>query len=174
MKRRWLIAILTLPVPVAVLIPTALLLAFRNSQWAHQFSSPSSASFWLGATAGVLGFAFALWSTLTFARHGEGTPAPWDPPMQFVVQGPYCYVRNPMILGVFLLLFGEAALLQSGPLFIWFTVFVIGNCLYIPLIEEKDMARRFGATYTQYKKHVPRWYPRWIEWHPTDETMHEK
>ena len=70
-----------------------------------------------------------------------------------------------MILGVFLLLLGEAVLLRSIPLFVWFAFFVIGNFLYIPLIEEKGLERRFGTTYLQYKKSVPRWFPRWTERH---------
>lgn len=171
MKNRWLIAIVALPLPVAALIPTALICVFRASRWAHSFSTPSSPTFWFGAAAGVLGFTLALFSVLAFARHGDGTPAPWDPPARFVAHGPYCFVRNPMILGVFLLLLGEALLLRSMPLLVWFAVFVVGNSLYIPLIEEKGLERRFGTAYSQYKECVPRWFPRRTPWHPADETV---
>jgi len=174
MRSRWLIAIVALPIPVAVLIPIALIFVFRASRWTHSFSTPSSPAFWLGAAAGVLGFTLALWSVLAFARYGDGTPAPWDPPARFIAYGPYCFVRNPMILCVFLLLLGEALLLRSMPLFAWFAVFVAGNSLYIPLIEEKGLERRFGTTYLQYKEYVPRWFPRRTTWHSADETISER
>lgn len=160
MKRRWLIAILALPIPVTGLIPAALIFAFRSSRWTHSFSTPSAPTFWIGAAAGGFGLALALWSVLTFARYGEGTPAPWDPPTKFVARGPYCFVRNPMILGVFLLLLGEAVQFRSVPLFAWLAIVLAGNLLYIPLIEEKGLEQRFGSTYSEYKKRVPRWIPR--------------
>ncbi len=174
MIRRWLIAVVVLPIPVAVLIPAVLVYACRASRWAHSFPAPSSITFWLGVAAGVSGFSFSLWSVLAFARHGEGTPAPWDPPTRFVAYGPYRFVRNPMILGVFWLLLGETILLRSIPLFVWFALFVLGNFLYIPLIEEKGLERRFGTSYSQYKKNVPRWFPRLTAWHSSDKAMHEK
>ncbi len=168
MKRRWLMAVMALPVPVVVLIPAALLFAFRASRWPHSVPTPASPTFWLGAAVGIVGCILALWSVLAFVRHGRGTPAPWDPPTRFVAYGPYCFVRNPMILGVFLLLLGEAVLLRSVPLFVWFAVFVVGNSLYIPRVEEKGLDRRFGTAYAQYRKSVPRWFPRWTAWHPDD------
>jgi len=35
---------------------------------------------------------------------GKGTPAPIDPPKELVVSGLYNYVRNPMYVGVFLVI----------------------------------------------------------------------
>ncbi len=53
-------------------------------------------------------FSFALfligWSVLNFIRV-KGTPVPFNPPPQLVATGPYRYVRNPMLSGVFALLF---------------------------------------------------------------------
>lgn len=173
MKGRWLKAVLALPVPVAILIPAGLLFVFRATRWAHTFPVPSGPLFWLGAMSGVLGLALALWSLLAFARFGEGTPAPWDPPARFVAKGPYCHVRNPMILGVFLVLLGEALLLRSVPLFVWFSIFVIANSLYIPFVEETSLERRFGTTYSAYRQGVSRWIPRWRAWHPSENAAPE-
>ncbi len=47
-------------------------------------------------------------TNLLFARFGQGTLAPWDPPTNLVVRGIYRHARNPMILGVLCVLFGEA------------------------------------------------------------------
>ena len=54
-------------------------------------------------------FAFALfmigWSVQNFLK-GKGTPVPFNPPPQLVTSGPYAYTRNPMLTGVFAILFG--------------------------------------------------------------------
>jgi protein-S-isoprenylcysteine O-methyltransferase Ste14 len=61
-------------------------------------------------------------TVILFGTVGEGTLAPWDPPRRLVIREPYRNVRNPMISGVFSILLGEAALLGSVPLFVWFLV----------------------------------------------------
>src|ERR1043166_364162 len=48
-----------------------------------------------------------------FAVTGRGTLAPVDPPKQLVARGLYQYVRNPMYVGVLLVLLGEALLFAS-------------------------------------------------------------
>ncbi|NIM97178.1 MAG: hypothetical protein GTO24_03545, partial [candidate division Zixibacteria bacterium] len=45
------------------------------------------------------------WSIFNFLKV-KGTPVPFKPPPTLVTTGPYAHVRNPMVTGVFLLLFG--------------------------------------------------------------------
>jgi protein-S-isoprenylcysteine O-methyltransferase Ste14 len=85
-----------------------------------------------------------------------------------VVRGPYRYVRNPMISGVILFLFGEACLLLSPPHLAWAGAFLALNLIYIPLVEEPQLARRFGESYRDYCRHVPRVIPRFRPWLPGD------
>jgi len=99
-----------------------------------------------------------------FARRGEGTLAPWDPPKALVVRGIYRNVRNPMHTGVFAVLFGEAFLLRSNALLILAAAVVIGHLFYIPLSEERGLEARFGEAYREYKRNVPRWIPRVKPW----------
>lgn len=73
-------------------------------------------------------------------------------------------VHNPMILGVFRVLLGEAALLGSQPLLIGFAVFVTLNLIYILLIEEPVLIQRFGEECLLYRQNVPRWIPRLHPW----------
>jgi protein-S-isoprenylcysteine O-methyltransferase Ste14 len=114
--------------------------------------------------AGVL----LVTTTVTlFAKVGRGTLAPWDPTSKLVVQGPYRYVRNPMISGVLFILLGEAACFASLPLLIWFAAVFGVNAVYLPLVEERGLRRRFGADYEAYRAHVPGWIPRLRPW--TDE-----
>jgi protein-S-isoprenylcysteine O-methyltransferase Ste14 len=99
-----------------------------------------------------------------FASVGRGTLAPWDPTTRLVVRGPYRYVRNPMISGVLFVLLGEAALASSVPLLLWFGAVFAVNAVYLPLVEEPGLSRRFGDDYATYKAHVPRWVPRTRPW----------
>ncbi len=112
------------------------------------------------------GLSLMIMTNILFARVGQGTLAPWDPTRKFVAIGIYRRTRNPMITGVLCVLCGEAVLLGSFPLFIWFLVFAVGNIIYMPLVEEPGLERRFGKEYSEYKRHVPRWIPRWSPWEP--------
>jgi protein-S-isoprenylcysteine O-methyltransferase Ste14 len=93
-------------------------------------------------------------------NRGEGTPAPWNPPKRFVVAGPYRYVRNPMAIGVFLFLLGEAISIASLALFLYLGVVVTFVHCYIVIVEERELEARFGDTYRVYKERIPRWLPR--------------
>jgi protein-S-isoprenylcysteine O-methyltransferase Ste14 len=124
----------------------------------------------LGQAAGlvllVIGLILFFASLGRFVSEGEGTLAPWDPPRRLVIRGPYRYVRNPMISGVVLILFGEALILRSGPNLMWALIFLGANFVYIPLIEEAGLRQRFGDSYVEYCRHVPRLIPRLTPWRP--------
>lgn len=108
----------------------------------------------LGIFFVVVGFFLAGSSTQFFVRVGKGTPAPWDPPENLVVVGLYRYMRNPMIMGIFLVLFGETLVFGSFLLLIWFFIFCGANLLYIPWVEEKRLRMRFGKAYVVYTENV--------------------
>jgi protein-S-isoprenylcysteine O-methyltransferase Ste14 len=117
-------------------------------------------------TAGVL---LVISTVALFVTVGRGTLAPWDPTTRLVVEGPYRYVRNPMISGVLFTLLGEAACFASFPLLTWFAAVLGVNAVYFPLVEERGLRRRFGAEYDEYAANVPRWIPRLRPW--TDEEV---
>jgi protein-S-isoprenylcysteine O-methyltransferase Ste14 len=118
----------------------------------------------------LVGLALFVSSLRRFADDGQGTLAPWDPPRHLVINGPYRYVRNPMISGVLFVLFGEALVLLSRPYLSWALTFLVANLIYIPLLEEPQLKRRFGAAYAQYCDHVPRLIPRLRPWTPRGPT----
>ena len=156
--------IIVLPGTVLIFIPAAILLVTQDSRFAPALASPTQIWFWLALLAATIGLALSGWAVTLFMKFGQGTPAPWDPPKRLVIQGPYRYVRNPMITGALLVLLAEAILFQSLMIATWMTVFFIGNAIYFPLIEENGLEQRFGDEYREYKTHVPRWIPRLRAW----------
>lgn len=162
---RHLLSILLLPFLVVVVIPLFLLTAFpaNDSRWLDS-SSIASAARIVGALIILLGFALSGWCVLLFARVGQGTLAPWDPTRSLVAVGPYRYVRNPMISGVALMLFGGALFFGSLLLSLWAFAFVMINHIYFVLSEEPGLESRFGESYHNYKANVPRWVPRRTPW----------
>src|SRR5712671_4113254 len=60
----------------------------------------------LGIVLMAAGGTLASACVATFVTRGEGTPAPFDPPRNFVAAGPYRFVRNPMYIGGFIVLLG--------------------------------------------------------------------
>jgi protein-S-isoprenylcysteine O-methyltransferase Ste14 len=101
-----------------------------------------------------------------FTSYGNGTPAPYDPPKNFVVNGLYGHVRNPMMIGVFFVLIGEAIFLKSHLILGWGLFFMAANLIYVPLCEESELVARFGDSYLEYTKNVPRWLPLKTPWNP--------
>jgi protein-S-isoprenylcysteine O-methyltransferase Ste14 len=120
----------------------------------------------IGAVLIVAGLLLMYRTIALFATVGQGTLAPWDPTQRLVVQGPYRHVRNPMISGVMCVLLGEAALLGSPPVAAWWLVFFAVNAIWMPLVEEPGLVRRFGVEYEDYRRAVPAWVPRRTPWDP--------
>lgn len=99
------------------------------------------------------------WSVLTFFR-AKGTPVPFNPPPRLVTTGPYTYVRNPMLTGVFALLFGLGALLGSLSLLVIITpLFILTMVLELKYIEEPELVKRMGQDYIEYRKRTPMFFP---------------
>jgi protein-S-isoprenylcysteine O-methyltransferase Ste14 len=106
------------------------------------------------------GGALAISCIATFVIRGRGTPALFDPPRQFVAIGPYRYVRNPMYIGGFALLFGLALALRSISILLM-TIALMPLChLLVVLHEEPSLKRKFGEAYKNYVATVRRWIPR--------------
>jgi protein-S-isoprenylcysteine O-methyltransferase Ste14 len=74
----------------------------------------------------LLGATIYFWCLWDFAVTGRGTPAPIDPPKHLVVRGLYRYVRNPMYVGVLLVIAGWAALSASRAVLGYGAVIAVG------------------------------------------------
>lgn len=113
----------------------------------------------VGWLLAILGAALSVLCVATFIARGRGTPAPFDPPREFVASGPYQYSRNPMYLGGTGVLLGLGLILQSVAIVVLAAVFVLLAHAFVVLYEERGLARRFGASYQRYRESVPRWIP---------------
>lgn len=149
-------AILILPFNVLITLPIIILCFCGGSLIAPKLS----VTLVLMLLFFMSGLALMIKTISLFVHIGKGSLAPWNPTQKLVVVGPYAYVRNPMLLGVFLVLAGEALLFQSWALLIYLLVFIVINAVYFPLSEEKGLLKRFGEDYADYKRNVPRFIPR--------------
>ena len=164
MIRRLVPPLLILPGTVLVVVWALIIWLTHGTGWEAQLRGFDDLRFWLAVLLTCAGLLLAIRTCQLFVTVGKGTPAPWDPPQTLVVQGPYRYVRNPMITSVLLLLAAEALFFASWALAAWLLVAFVANAVYFPLVEEKALERRFGDQYRVYKANVPRWIPRIHPW----------
>ncbi len=107
----------------------------------------------------AIGIAVTAWSVIHFLR-AKGTPVPFNPPPKVVATGPYRYARNPMLTGVFLLLFGLGFAFDSVSLVCVFTpLYVLANVWELKQIEEPELVRRLGDEYLEYRRRTPMFIP---------------
>ena len=107
----------------------------------------------------VTGFILMFIAVFYFLKF-RGTPVPFSPPLKLVKIGPYKYVRNPMLTGIFIQLFGFGIFFNSLSLIIIFTpLFVLINVFELKMVEEPELNRRLGKEYLDYKREVPMFLP---------------
>jgi protein-S-isoprenylcysteine O-methyltransferase Ste14 len=114
----------------------------------------------LGWAVIAAGAALAASCIGVFVARGTGTPAPFDAPRRVVAAGPYRWVRNPMYLGGFLVLAGFGLIERSAAITIFAALWLLLVHLAVVLLEEPDLRRKFGESYEDYRRTVPRWLPR--------------
>lgn len=117
-------------------------------------------------TAGALGRASLVAGTLLyghtalrFSIEGGGTPSPHDEPDELVTGGIYAHTRNPMYVGVLLVLFGQAVRYRSVHVLWWTLVCWLGFHRRIVEFEEPHLREKYGDEYEAYCERVPRWIP---------------
>ena len=149
--------IFTILVPGTVLgiVPWLLL------QWSGEVLTPPSSVWLIGLFPLLVGIVLYFWCAGAFTFIGKGTPAPVDAPVFLVKEGLYRWVRNPMYIGVFSVLIGEAILYHSLFLVGYMLLAGIVVHLFVVFYEEPSLRRRFGESYERYLRTVPRWLPRY-------------
>ena len=140
MLLRALLAFIALPGLVAFVAP--LLLA-----WPRVRSGPFNA---IALVLLIPGVTLLLWCVRDFLVIGKGTLAPWDPPRSLVSSGPYRFSRNPMYVGVSLMLLGWAMAFRSSGLLLYTLIVMLAFHLRVVFGEEPWLARTHQRKWNEY------------------------
>jgi protein-S-isoprenylcysteine O-methyltransferase Ste14 len=110
----------------------------------------------VGVVAMLAGIALAIWGERRF-KHAGTAVRPFAPSTALVEDGPFRFTRNPMYLGMLLVLAGLFLLLGTlGPLVV-LPAFFWGLQTRFVVFEEAHMENHFGARYQDYRRRVRRW-----------------
>jgi protein-S-isoprenylcysteine O-methyltransferase Ste14 len=142
-----------IPIAVGILIPGALALWLESST--TSISPPR-------AIAGIVLFLAGCGLVIPSARavYWSGDAPLLDrAPARLITDGPYLRTRNPMALGMILVLTGEGVLLWSSAILVWAGIFTVVSHLLIIRVEEPSLQRAFGDRYRRYRAATPRWIP---------------
>ena len=104
----------------------------------------------------VFGIFMASVSAAMFRKAGTGIE-PFDEATILVTGGFYRYSRNPMYLGMILMLVGSAFLLGSAGALLPLVIFILVIRNHFVLAEECFLEAVFGQRYLDYKSKVRRW-----------------
>lgn len=116
--------------------------------------------FWWGRVPFAIGCTILFMCVIAFYAEGNGTLAHWNPPKKMITSGFYKYVRNPMYVGIILILIGESLIGGSLWLLGWLVFMTIAFNLHIRFVEEPWLARTFPDEWADYSRSTPRWWPR--------------
>lgn len=115
---------------------------------------------WLAVLVIALGALIYFRCAWEFAVRGLGTPAPIAPTKFLVTTALHRYIRNPMYVGVAMVIVGEAVLFRSLHVLLYAAFMLTAAHTFVVLYEEPTLKRQFGESYEQYRRTVPRWIPR--------------
>ena len=121
---------------------------------------PSSLRIWLGGVFGLVGVASWIACLDTFSRHGRGTPLAADAPRRLVTTGLFARMRNPIMAAELLVIWGEGRYVASWGVTVYAIAISVAAHLLVVHIEEPELRERFGESYEEYCREVPRWLPR--------------
>ena len=115
----------------------------------------------LGALAAALGVAMSATAFRSF-RRAHTTVNPLDPgkATQLVTDGVFGITRNPMYLGLLLVLAGWAVWLGSVSVWLVPPLFTVVTTYAQIVPEERALTQLFGEQYLKYQREVARWVGR--------------
>lgn len=112
----------------------------------------------IGTLLILAGLSFIRSAWLALLRLGKGHPQeafgyPLLPPTRrVVIDGPYNYTRNPMLLGFLLHLLGAVLIFRSpSALLFCYPILCVLAVLYLKKVEEPRLIARFGQEYQEYR-----------------------
>ncbi|MEJ2453672.1 MAG: isoprenylcysteine carboxylmethyltransferase family protein [Candidatus Thiodiazotropha sp.] len=125
-------------------------------QWLFGTDGEGMSEPYLGVALGLVGFAIMLWGWALFKRFDTAI-CPTATNRHLVTMGIYRFSRNPMYLGILLMMGSLALMVGSLPFYLAALVyFLIINGVFCPY-EERKLEACFGDRYLDYKLRVRRW-----------------
>ena len=109
-----------------------------------------------GAVFGTAGVALVLWAGTIFTRVGTAIH-PLARSSFLVRSGPFRFSRNPIYLGMVLILTGSTLGLGSATPWLIIPVFIGALAQQVIAGEERKLTAEFGAEYLEYCTRVRRW-----------------
>lgn len=147
---------LKIPPPIVALTCAALMYAATRlvPEWCWSWENSSA---W-GAVVALAGIALDALGLVAFLR-AKTTVNPLAPSASstIVQSGVYRHTRNPMYLGMLLVLLGFALYLAHPVPFLLLPVFPAYLTRFQIIPEERILAAKFGAEYSAYASRVRRW-----------------
>ena len=143
--------------PLAVLLIAGLLMGL-TALWAPALAWPTQIRIGAGAGILTLGILIAVSGVVAFRRaRTTVNPLRPDGASSLVASGIYRYTRNPMYLGMLLVLIGWAVYLARPWALLVLPVFVAYMNRFQIGPEERVLERIFGAEFEAYRRRVRRW-----------------
>lgn len=104
----------------------------------------------------AIGGILNIWPDQIFKKN-KTTVKPNEKPSIFIQTGPFKISRNPMYLGMALILLGAGFILGSITSFVGVLLFIAAMEIFFIPKEEKNLQEQFGEKFETYKKKVRRW-----------------
>ena len=147
---------LKIPPVAQVIVTAAAMYGGSKVAPALKFSLKGSAAVAVGL--GAIGVGSAILGVTQF-RKAQTTPNPQalEKVSSLVTSGVYQYSRNPMYVGLVLVLFSWALYLSHFLAFVLLPIFILYMTRFQIQPEERMLAQKFGKTYQTYKAKVRRW-----------------
>lgn len=143
--------------------PIVLLLCIALGWWLSSIDAYSTFQFdlprWVVWAIVGLGLCTALAGVIEF-RRARTTVDPLHPDKasSLVTSGVFRFTRNPMYLGMVIVLIGALLHFQSYMAFLVVPLFVVYIKRFQIVPEERAMQKVFGDAFTRYKQDVARWF----------------
>ncbi len=120
---------------------------------------PDALRIWCAGTLALVGVAAWIHCLDTFSRHGRGTPLPADAPRHLVTTGLFGRLRNPIMAAELLVIWSVALYASSWGVVAYAAAISAAAHLLVVFVEEPELRKRFGESYEEYCRNVPRWLP---------------
>ena len=146
-----------IPPPLVMLLVGLLMWGF--AKWVPELSFAWLHQVAVAGALALLGVIISLASVLSFKRAGTTIhPQRTADPTVLVSSGPYRYTRNPMYVGVLLMLLGWGVYLGNLLSIFSVAIFIAYITRFQIVPEERLLQENFGQAFLNYKNKVRRWF----------------